>query len=255
MLRIMKPVGTERTFMHKLALFLLSSGLKWLFSIIANPAGLMNNLGCDWAVPDGWNEMPPLAFHQLGEAVIPTGWWCSLFWISVIFEEPTKYRWVTHSSCWGRILTDTPLYLFFPVALTQVAGRHYTQGRWAVGCLRASPTTSWGRMEPQASQRQLGAEGDCEMSNLLVPSPQSEAVTHEMEELSLQPTQSLPPLSERKNGEDTLLPHNLHSSSLLASHTSCLCCSTNWVTLFKKQWKMEKSDMCKSLFLCYSLRC
>uniref|UniRef100_A0A3Q4HZ17 Myocardin related transcription factor B n=1 Tax=Neolamprologus brichardi TaxID=32507 RepID=A0A3Q4HZ17_NEOBR len=54
-------------------------------------------------------------------------------------------------------------------------------------------------MEPQASQRQLGTEGDCEMSNLLVPSPQSEAVTHEMEELSLQPTQSLPPLSERKN--------------------------------------------------------
>ncbi|XP_040922870.1 myocardin-related transcription factor B isoform X2 [Toxotes jaculatrix] len=54
-------------------------------------------------------------------------------------------------------------------------------------------------MEPQASQWQLGAEGDCGMSNLLVPSPQSEAVTHEMEELSLQPTQSLPPLSERKN--------------------------------------------------------
>uniref|UniRef100_M4A893 Myocardin related transcription factor B n=1 Tax=Xiphophorus maculatus TaxID=8083 RepID=M4A893_XIPMA len=34
---------------------------------------------------------------------------------------------------------------------------------------------------------------------LLVPSPQSEAVTHEMEELSLQPTQNLPPLNERKN--------------------------------------------------------
>ncbi|XP_030610871.1 myocardin-related transcription factor B [Archocentrus centrarchus] len=54
-------------------------------------------------------------------------------------------------------------------------------------------------MEPKAAQGQLGAEGDCGMSNLLVPSPQSEAVTHEMEELSLQPTQSLPPLSERKN--------------------------------------------------------
>ncbi|KAM4524821.1 myocardin-related transcription factor B isoform 2-T4 [Odontesthes bonariensis] len=54
-------------------------------------------------------------------------------------------------------------------------------------------------MEPQASQGLLRAEGDCGMSNLLVPSPQSEAVTHEMEELSLQPTQSLPPLSERKN--------------------------------------------------------
>lgn len=151
MLRIMKPVGTERTFMHKLALFLLSSGLKWLFSIIANPAGLMNNLGCDWAVPDGWNEMPPLAFHQLGEAVIPTGWWCWLFWISIIFEEPTKYRWVTHSSCWGRILTDTPLYLFFPVALTQVAGRRYTQGRWPVGCLPQSL--------PNLLLRQDGAPG------------------------------------------------------------------------------------------------
>ncbi|XP_026171996.1 myocardin-related transcription factor B isoform X2 [Mastacembelus armatus] len=54
-------------------------------------------------------------------------------------------------------------------------------------------------MEPQASHRQLGTDGDCGMSSLLVPSPQSEAVTHEMEELSLQPTQSLPPLNERKN--------------------------------------------------------
>ncbi|KAM4525942.1 myocardin-related transcription factor B isoform 2-T2 [Fundulus diaphanus] len=54
-------------------------------------------------------------------------------------------------------------------------------------------------MEPWGSRGQLGAEGDCEMSNLLVPSPQSEAVTHELEELSLQPTQKLPPLNERKN--------------------------------------------------------
>ncbi|XP_055005995.1 myocardin-related transcription factor B isoform X2 [Boleophthalmus pectinirostris] len=45
----------------------------------------------------------------------------------------------------------------------------------------------------------LGAEGDCGMSSLLVPSPQSEAMTHEMEELSLQPLQTLPPLNERKN--------------------------------------------------------
>lgn len=54
-------------------------------------------------------------------------------------------------------------------------------------------------MEPWASQGQLAAEVDCGMSSLLVPSPQSEAVTHDMEELSLQPTQSLPPLNERKN--------------------------------------------------------
>ncbi|XP_034414397.1 myocardin-related transcription factor B isoform X2 [Cyclopterus lumpus] len=55
-------------------------------------------------------------------------------------------------------------------------------------------------MELQASYGQLGAEGDCEMSSLLLPSPQSEAVTHEMEELSLQP---LPPLNKRKNGQDS----------------------------------------------------
>lgn len=51
-------------------------------------------------------------------------------------------------------------------------------------------------MEPQEL---LGAEGDCGMLGLLVPSPQSEAVTHELEELTLQPTQNLPPLNERKN--------------------------------------------------------
>lgn len=60
-------------------------------------------------------------------------------------------------------------------------------------------------METQASLGQLGAEGDCGMMSLLLPSPQSEAVTHDMEELSLQPTQSLPPLNERKNGEDMQL--------------------------------------------------
>uniref|UniRef100_A0A3B5L326 Uncharacterized protein n=1 Tax=Xiphophorus couchianus TaxID=32473 RepID=A0A3B5L326_9TELE len=49
-----------------------------------------------------------------------------------------------------------------------------------------------------------GARGRVGSLPLLVPSPQSEAVTHEMEELSLQPTQNLPPLNERKNGENTL---------------------------------------------------
>lgn len=61
-------------------------------------------------------------------------------------------------------------------------------------------------MELQASQGQLGAEGECGILSLLLPSPQSEAVTHEMEELSLQPTQSLPPLNERKNGKYVLWP-------------------------------------------------
>ncbi|XP_035657261.2 myocardin-related transcription factor B isoform X2 [Oncorhynchus keta] len=51
-------------------------------------------------------------------------------------------------------------------------------------------------MEPQGLPR---AEGDYEMLGLLVPSPQSEAVTHELEELTLQPSNNLPPLNERKN--------------------------------------------------------
>ncbi|KAG7261604.1 hypothetical protein CRUP_019525 [Coryphaenoides rupestris] len=48
-------------------------------------------------------------------------------------------------------------------------------------------------MELQASMGLLGAEGGCGVLSLLVPSPQSEAVTHELEELTLQP------LNERKN--------------------------------------------------------
>ncbi|XP_030195940.1 myocardin-related transcription factor B isoform X2 [Gadus morhua] len=54
-------------------------------------------------------------------------------------------------------------------------------------------------MELQASMGLLGAEGDCGMLSLLVPSPQSEAVTHELEELTLQPKVKLLPLNERKN--------------------------------------------------------
>lgn len=207
--------------MCKLALFLMSSGLKWLFSIMASPAHLMNNLGCDWALPDGWNEMPPLAFQQLGEVVIPTGWWW-LFWITGAHEEPTKYPWAMCSSCVRaasrlHFPSLTPRSRLCP-CIHAGSGETFQEGtvsRAAVACLGPStshplspppPCSSWGRMDPQAAQWQLAAEGDCGMSSLLVPSPQSEAVTHEMEELSLQPTQSLPPLSERKNGKD-MLPH------------------------------------------------
>ncbi|XP_026993453.2 myocardin-related transcription factor B isoform X1 [Tachysurus fulvidraco] len=43
----------------------------------------------------------------------------------------------------------------------------------------------------------MNAQGEAAAGGILAASPQSEAVTHEMEELSLQP--SLPPLNERKN--------------------------------------------------------
>lgn len=95
-------------------LFHMSSSLKWLFSIIANPTHLMNNLGCDRALPDGWDEMPPLAFRQLGEVVIPTGWsrWLWSFW------GAHKYPWVMYSF-WSRpeslvfLLTPHSMFVFF----------------------------------------------------------------------------------------------------------------------------------------------
>lgn len=54
-------------------------------------------------------------------------------------------------------------------------------------------------------------QGDAGIGGLLAPSPQSEAVTHEMGELSLHPTQKLPPLNERKNGTFLILTKYLGS--------------------------------------------
>uniref|UniRef100_A0A673VJ08 Uncharacterized protein n=1 Tax=Suricata suricatta TaxID=37032 RepID=A0A673VJ08_SURSU len=45
----------------------------------------------------------------------------------------------------------------------------------------------------------LDAEDEVGPLAHLAPSPQSEAVAHEFQELSLQPSQHLPPLNERKN--------------------------------------------------------
>lgn len=53
----------------------------------------------------------------------------------------------------------------------------------------------------------MNAQGEAGAGGLLAASPQSEAVTHELEELSLQPSQNLPPLNERKNGESTTHTH------------------------------------------------
>lgn len=94
-----------------------------------------------------------------------------------------------------------------------------------------------GRMEPPASQGLLGAEGDCRILSLLLPSPQSEAMTHEMEELSLQPTQSLPPLNERKNGKDVHVL--LFSMSLyFCLHLSCSTLPTEF-TLAHTLWDVN----------------
>ncbi|KAJ8246040.1 hypothetical protein GJAV_G00263000 [Gymnothorax javanicus] len=89
-------------------------------------------------------------------------------------------------------------------------------------------------MEPQGL---LGVGDEAAMQGLLAPSPQSEAVTHELEELSLQPSQNLPPLNERKNAIFlffTVLPpirfmglqptdaHTLLLTDLFLSSMACL---------------------------------
>lgn len=142
--------------------------------------------------------MPLEAFQQSGEVASPAGWW--VLWITDGHEanatEPSVVEWD-----------------FSFLSSTQVAVRlnQRDSDQHPEACLGPSsvapsphPRPYRGRMEPQASQGQLGAEGECGILSLLLPSPQSEAVTHEMEELSLQPTQSLPPLNERKNGKYVL---------------------------------------------------
>ncbi|KAK7122784.1 hypothetical protein R3I94_019783 [Phoxinus phoxinus] len=53
----------------------------------------------------------------------------------------------------------------------------------------------------------MEVQGDAGIGGLLAPSPQSEAVTHEMGELTLHPGQRLPPLNERKNVLQLRLQH------------------------------------------------
>lgn len=50
-------------------------------------------------------------------------------------------------------------------------------------------------------KRTVDLEDDLGLLSRLAPSPHSEAVAHEFQELSLQPNQYLPPLKERKNGK------------------------------------------------------
>ena len=105
-----------------------------------------------------------------------------------------------------------------------------------------------GTMELQASMGLLGAEGDCGMLSLLVPSPQSEAVTHELEELTLQPKVKLPPLNERKNGKPTSPPgqwfplqcrrrasSNVHSPRLCSNTTARVLASIVLFTIASRR--------------------
>lgn len=78
----------------------------------------------------------------------------------------------------------------------------------------------------------MEAQGDSAMLGLLVPSPQSEAVTHELEELTLQPNNSLPPLNERKNGK-----HNLpFCPDFKTKATFFILCFLLLYLIFKNLW-------------------
>lgn len=51
---------------------------------------------------------------------------------------------------------------------------------------------------------------DSVIQSLITPSPRSEMVAHELQELTLQTNPRLPPLNERKNGEYYTGPTNYH---------------------------------------------
>ncbi|XP_055978173.1 myocardin-related transcription factor B isoform X1 [Sorex fumeus] len=65
--------------------------------------------------------------------------------------------------------------------------------------------------------RALDAEDELGPLAHLAPSPQSEAVAHELQELSLQSSQHLPPLNERKNGSVVFWESGLQSPLLTQS--------------------------------------
>ncbi|XP_045848655.1 myocardin-related transcription factor B isoform X3 [Meles meles] len=69
-------------------------------------------------------------------------------------------------------------------------------------------------MDPSGA---LDAEDELGPLAHLAPSPQSEAVAHEFQELSLQPSQHLPPLNERKNGSVVFWESGLQSPLLTQS--------------------------------------
>ncbi|XP_035979790.2 myocardin-related transcription factor B isoform X3 [Halichoerus grypus] len=68
----------------------------------------------------------------------------------------------------------------------------------------------------------LDAEDELGPLAHLAPSPQSEAVAHEFQELSLQPSQHLPPLNERKNGSVVFWESGLQSPLLTRSVSTVL---------------------------------
>lgn len=59
-------------------------------------------------------------------------------------------------------------------------------------------------LHPQKGQEPSPGSGEATGTPGLAPSPQSEAVTNELQELSLQPAPNELPLQERKNGEAVL---------------------------------------------------
>lgn len=82
----------------------------------------------------------------------------------------------------------------------------------------------------------------------LAPSPQSEAVTSELQELSLQPAPDPMPLQERKNGETLLHAHFLSfQSPLLIPHFGVWfwMVSSSWLKVCIVQSRLGSAAMSK----------
>uniref|UniRef100_A0A670JQD1 Uncharacterized protein n=1 Tax=Podarcis muralis TaxID=64176 RepID=A0A670JQD1_PODMU len=92
-------------------------------------------------------------------------------------------------------------------------------------------------------------EDDSGLLPRLAPSPHSEAVAHEFQELSLQPIQCLPPLNERKNGD-----FNQGMSVLKLKHVS-IWCGLHSLHLFSKACICMWSSAACSLYSCFLCTC
>uniref|UniRef100_A0A672JXR6 Myocardin related transcription factor B n=1 Tax=Sinocyclocheilus grahami TaxID=75366 RepID=A0A672JXR6_SINGR len=96
-------------------------------------------------------------------------------------------------------------------------------------------------------------QGDAGIGGLLAPSPQSEAVTHEMGELSLHPNQRLPPLNERKNvlqlrlqqrrTREQLIDQGIMPREYSPCHLILLCAPTENFLKHKIRSRPERAEL------------
>lgn len=132
-----------------------------------------------YIIPVYWTRtLNPQKVNKLAVATQQWNWtrtWGFYFNTFVQIREKCMYHLFTHSLFWQ--------------SLWQATSKR---------CLERPVAGDWSTMDHTGA---LDAEDELGPLAHLAPSPQSEAVAHELQELSLQSSQHLPPLNERKNGE------------------------------------------------------